>query len=975
MKKTILSFLLIFNLSLFSQDYFQQEVNHKIDVFLNDVNHTLIAQQTIEYTNNSPNDLDVLWFHIWPNAYKNNSTALVKHELDNGNTELWYAEEDERGYISDLNFTINGKKVEWKFHPDHIDICKLILNKPIRAGESITIKTPFKVKIPNAKFSRLGHVEQSYMITQWYPKPAVYDQDGWHIMTYLSQGEFYSEFGSFNVSITLPMNYTIGSTGDLQNIEEKIRLDSIEKLLKKKIEFNSDMSFPKSDDNTKTLHFNQENVHDFAWFADKRYHVLKGSVKLPFSEKIVDLYTMFTNNEAHLWKESIEYMRDAVYYYSLWNGDYPYNHCTAVDGTIAAGGGMEYPNVTVIGESGNSRALETVIMHEVGHNWFYGILGNNERDHAWMDEGINSYYEHRYMRTKYPNQKIIDNIPKSLAKIFDLEEVTDKNIMGELLYFINASTAKDQPINLNSKDYTPLNYGGIVYMKTAVCFEYLSSYLGQELFDECMKEYFETWKYKHPKPKDLQKIFEDKTSKDLSWFFNNMITTTNQLDYSISKIEKEPTELHITLKNNGSIPGPLIINGVTDGKISDEIWVDGFKNSKKITFLNDEFDHIRIDYFGVMPEVNRNNNIIRTKGLFKQCEPLKLQLIGSLYHPEKTQIFYHPQLTWNKYNKYSVGLSIYNTFIPKGDFSFKLSPMYSFGTETLVGRGNFAMTKYSHSSIFSKIKLFFDIEQFNYNSEYTYQKINPGLDLILNNKNLRSKKESSLNINYNFIFKDGISRELDSGFEPGIHHIEENKKFINLNYSFRNDRTINPYNYNFNIENAKDFVKYNLEFNYTYQINKNKKLNTRLYTGISKINAGHDKYSLQMSAWNGSMDYSFSEKTFSRENLGDLSKQIFVREGGLKHRTDIVSDNLLMSLSTNYNIYKFLNIYSEFGYANKNDFTASKIAFGSGCLLKLNGIQIFLPIITENGIFNNQRFDESFRISINKEINFNKLIF
>ena len=235
MKKPILSFLLIFNLSLFSQDYFQQEVNHKIDVVLNDVNHTLIAQQTIEYTNNSPNDLDILWFHIWPNAYKNNSTKLAKHELDNGNTELWYAEEDERGYISDLNFTINGKRVEWKFHPDHIDICKLILNKPIRAGESITIKTPFKVKIPNAKFSRLGHVEQSYMITQWYPKPAVYDQDGWHIMPYLSQGEFYSEYGSFNVSITLPMNYTVGSTGDLQNKEEKIRLDSLAKITKKKI--------------------------------------------------------------------------------------------------------------------------------------------------------------------------------------------------------------------------------------------------------------------------------------------------------------------------------------------------------------------------------------------------------------------------------------------------------------------------------------------------------------------------------------------------------------------------------------------------------------------------------------------------------------------------------------------------------------------------------------------------------------------
>ena len=245
------------------------------------------------------------------NAYKNNSTALAKHELDGGNKELWNAPEEERGYITDLNFTINGKKVDWRYHPEHIDICKLILNKPIKAGETVVIKTPFKVKIPNAKFSRLGHVGQSYMITQWYPKPAVYDNEGWHTMPYLSQGEFYSEFGNYNVSITLPLNYTVGSTGDLQNKGEKIRLDELSNITDTITKFSSDMSFPQSDKRTKTIRFVQENIHDFGWFAEKRYHVLKGSVELPYSGRIVDLYTMFTNNEAHLWKESIEYMRDA----------------------------------------------------------------------------------------------------------------------------------------------------------------------------------------------------------------------------------------------------------------------------------------------------------------------------------------------------------------------------------------------------------------------------------------------------------------------------------------------------------------------------------------------------------------------------------------------------------------------------------------------------------------------------------------
>ena len=274
-KKLTLSLLIILSVNLSAQKYFQQEVNYNISVELNDKNHTLIAEEIIEYTNNSPDDLDFLWFHIWPNAYKDNSTALAKHELESGNTDLYYATEEDRGYITDLNFTINGKKVDLKYHPEHIDICKLILNKPIKAGETITIKTPFKVKIPDARFSRLGHVDQSYMITQWYPKPAVYDKDGWHIMPYLSQGEFYSEFGSFDVSITLPRNYTVGATGDLQNKGEHVRLDELAEITDTITRFGSDMSFPDSDKKTKTIRFTQEKVHDFGWFADKRYHVLK----------------------------------------------------------------------------------------------------------------------------------------------------------------------------------------------------------------------------------------------------------------------------------------------------------------------------------------------------------------------------------------------------------------------------------------------------------------------------------------------------------------------------------------------------------------------------------------------------------------------------------------------------------------------------------------------------------------------------
>ncbi len=335
-----------------------------------------------------------------------------------GSTRFHYSKDEDKGYIDSLDFSINGYSTNWEFHPDWIDVIKVHLLNPLFPGDSIIIETPFFVKLPKI-FSRLGHTGRHYEITQWYPKPAVYDASGWHPMPYLNMGEFYSEFGSFDVSITLPKQYRIMATGDLINSDNELQwLDSLallgdsllmldKKSFKKKIKFlkkNKKTSFKKADDDKltksipkyKTIRFRQDNVHDFAWFADPNWIVNKGELWLQDSSKKVALWSMYLPKNARTWKRSIEYLHDAGYWYSTFYGDYPYNQITAVDGDMSAGGGMEYPNITVISRSDSEDLLEYVIMHEVGHNWFYGILGNNERDFTWMDEGLNEYSNIRY---------------------------------------------------------------------------------------------------------------------------------------------------------------------------------------------------------------------------------------------------------------------------------------------------------------------------------------------------------------------------------------------------------------------------------------------------------------------------------------------------------------------------------------------------------------------------------------------------
>jgi len=953
MKNIFLALLFLLSINLSAQDYFQQEVNYTINVELDDKNHTLEGIVDIEYTNNSPNDLRSIWFHLWPNAYKNNSTALCKQKTENGNTSLYYASEAERGYIDGINFKVDGKIVRWDYDNEHIDICKLILNKPLVAGNSIRISTPFFVKIPDAKFSRLGHVKQSYMITQWYPKPAVYDKDGWHPMPYLDQGEFYSEFGSFDVSITLPSNYTVGATGDLHNKKELTRLNKIAQVTDTITRFSDDLSFPPSDLTKKTLRYTQNNIHDFGWFADKRFHVLKGEVEVPNTNKKVTIWTMFTNNEGNLWKNSIEYMHDALYYYSLWNGDYPYKQCTAVDGTISAGGGMEYPNVTVIGESGSDYLLEEVIMHEVGHNWFYGMLASNERDHPWMDEGLNSHNEIRYMRTKYPDYNIfVEELPSIISKTLNLDEYNHKQTMGELMYMMNAWTAKDQPIELHSEQYTEMNYGGIVYSKTAIVFDYLMAYLGEDLYDRCMKKYFERWQYKHPQPKDLRVVFEEITGKNLDWFFEDVIKTTKQLDYSIIGIKKETKDLLITLENTGDILGPVVISGVKNGESMSPLWIDGFEGKKTFRYFNGDYDYICIDYYGNMPETNRNNNIIRVKGILKKIEPIRLQIIGSMYHPEKTQIFFHPMMNYNIYNKHSFGLKIYNHFIPKGGLSYKLTPLYSSKTKDLTGEINIAYTKYSHTSRAHKFTISIDAKRYLYDYDKEYSRIMPELKITFKKPSIRNKKDNYLSASYIYLDKEN-----------------ERLGFINGRYTYSNARTFNPYSLHATIEKGDEYNKAQIRMNLRKDINQKRKLNVRAYLGF--VNTSNDKYKLRMSAWNGSNDYMFSERVFSRENSSNhkipYQQQLFIREGGLKHFTNdsLNSNQFLASTYIDYNLFRPLKLYTELGTNGTN------FAYGSGLVLGANvnggfnlGMQLYFPLITEEGVVDSKNYSEVLRFNI-----------
>lgn len=858
-----------------SQESFQQEVNYEIHVTLNDKRHELNAYESIRYINKSADTLQLLYFHLWPNGYSGNNTALARELLHSKGKEKLFDDPELNGTIDSLDFKINDRQVEWSLLSDQPDICKLLLNNPLAPGDTLRITTPFRVRIPKGVTSRLGHIGESYQISQWYPKPAVYDKEGWHQMPYLDQGEFYSEFGNFDVSITLPKNYTVGATGNLQNELETERLNRLAAdTIWKNYKGTRESYFPPSSKQMKTLRYTQSQVHDFAWFADKRFHVLKGSVRLPESDREVTTWAMFTDQQANLWEHALSYVNNSINYYSKLIGDYPYNSFTAVQSALNAGVGMEYPGITVIGLADDAYSLAEVITHEIAHSWFYSALGSNERRYPYLDESITNAYTGRYMNDQYPDKKLWETYLKKRkqAKFFHIEDMPVQRVQ-ELEWLIQARTNLEQPINLAATDYTTMNYGIILYNKAATGFNFLREYLGDSLFDASMQNYYQKWKFRHPQPDDLQSSFESHTDKDLKWFFNDFIRTNKRLDYKIVRFENQ----QLLVQNNGELVSPLVIAGMIGDSICFQKWVDGFEGQKWIELPEGNYSEIKIDPRHITPELFRLNNNIKREGFFPRADPLRAQLIFTIEDLDKRTVMYIPAINWNKENGLMIGMVFHNGFLISKPVEYYVMPFYSLNNSKLAGYGKITYNISPYEHFIRRAAISLEATKFGAPDNQDYHKIKTGLNLYFRNKNLRNPFQHQAS---------GAYTAASDLFQIELPEKATMNSYVQFGYLLEKKTLINPFSLRTSLEAHHSYQKTSVEVNYKYSyIGKNQGLDIRLFAGTMLKNTSTVPfYSFSASGRSGREDYLYQgtfPNRFSVFPTSFWSRQMSLSEGGL----------------------------------------------------------------------------------------------
>ncbi len=978
------------------QTYFQQEVNYKMNVVLNDKDHSLKAEQEIQYINNSNTSLDFIYFHLWPNAYKDHSTALAKQLLDLKRTEFYYSKPEDRGYIDSLDFKVNGSPVKVEFDPQNKDICKILLNVPLRSLDTIKITTPFYVKIPSARFSRMGHSGQAYYITQWYPKPAVYDKDGWHPMPYLDQGEFYSEFGSFDVSITLPQNYILAATGD--RIDADAEEDFLNQKVIKTLEkidrglYEGDMSFPPSSPKNKTVRFKQYRVHDFAWFADKRFNVLHDQIKLPNTEKIVDTWTFFTNKNFRLWKDALDYVNESTLFYSYMVGDYPYNNISAVDGVLMAGGGMEYPNITVIGDVGDPLTLDVTITHEVGHNWFYGILGSNEREFPALDEGLNSYYEMTYVKAKYPERKLgelvgVDSTNRLLG-LNRYEYWREK----EISYMMSARSNIHQPLNTPAAELSSYNYGAIIYSKMAVVLDYLHDYMGDDAFNKAMQFYYENYKFKHPKPSDLLQTLQYFSGVDLGWLNKHLFSTNDKIDYSIRKVKRNDDGSYlIKVKNKAGTAVPFNVYGYKNGKVVGMAWYNGSDSTRRVDFPPSDIDVFKIDGLDLMPDVNRRNNSMRTHGLFKHAKPLQFNFITKLPDPSKNQVNYFPIAGYNLYNGFMLGGVLHNYSIYEKKVEFSLAPMYAFQSKTPVGFAEINLNLFPRS-VFRKVTIGANAKSFSKaiyqtvnfagsTSDYyiNYLRISPNMQFELQQKDRTKSVKQTISVTHHLLFNEQLNYSMSQFAQESYYYKDHSlNQLLALNFTYKNSRIIHPFSFQMNLHYDNFMAKMFGEYKQKITVSRKKDMEIRVFAGTFLQGNDQQKgaYRFRMSGFNGYHDYLYETNYLGRNEFDGLSfGQFTENDGAFKVWTPLgQSSTYLISMNIKSpQIWKLpIRVFADIGTADVSSMNKETVLWAAGVNLNIvkDYIDVYLPLLYSNDIketltLNNKSFLNTVRFTFN----------
>ena len=517
-----LFFALVFTLSINGQNSWQQNANYKIYIDIDVNKNTFKGSQEVLYTNNSPDTLNKVFFHLYFNAFRPESD--MSERLNNGDDNnrrfdinIKDLEPHEYGQLKVNNLKQDGLNID-SFVSD--TILEVTLTNPILPGESSLFTMNFNGQIPITirRAGRDSPMGVKYSMAQWYPKISEYDYEGWNTAPYTGR-EFHGVWGDFDVTIKIDKDFIVAASGYIQETDPN----------------NNKLGYLSG--KKRVWNFKAPKVHDFTWAADSEYihDIYPGpnGVKLNFYYK----------NDPKIianWKTLQPVTAELMDFFNNYIGEYPYKQYSVVQG---GDGGMEYSMLTLLNYGEELIPLISVTSHELAHAWFQGVLATNEMNHAWMDEGSASYF---------------GELAESHVFNIDFHPIFTEGPYQD--YISLATSGQEMPLATNANRFKfNRAYEDAAYDKGFVFLSQLNYIIGEKAFEKTIKNYFDKYKFTHPLPNDLRRVAEQSSGILLNWYLTDWTQTTNQIDYAIKNVESRKKKSVITLERIGLMPMPLEI--------------------------------------------------------------------------------------------------------------------------------------------------------------------------------------------------------------------------------------------------------------------------------------------------------------------------------------------------------------------------------------------------------------------------------
>jgi hypothetical protein len=594
--------------------YWQNHADYDITASLDTATKTLRGQLTLRYTNNSPDTLRYIWMQTEQNAFKSNSLNSYIFPADS----RFGAKNFEGGDVLDHLDQLLAGPVKTTLPRraklvarDNETMTRVDLAEPLAPGKTATLDIGWHFLIPEHGADRMGRDGALYELAQWYPRMAVYDDvRGWNTEPYLGQGEFYLDYGDYNVAITVPAGYILAATGALQNGAEVLTPAEIARLARA-AKSDTTVRIITADElksgaararksGTMTWRFAAKNVRDAVWAGSPDFQWDASSYKGAMA------FAYYRPTAAFNWDDAADQARMSIMEYSERWFPYPWPQVSAVEGPIS---GMEYPMLAMEDVSRNKFELYNVVTHEIGHMWFPMIVGSNERVYMWMDEGFNTFINTFSEARRYPQNG--DQMARA----------ADERNQIELLMRVGA----DEPVNIGPDRINPNLLGYSAYVKPSVGLQLLrQEILGPVAFDDAFQTYVRRWAYKHPTPADFFRTMEDASGRRLDWFWREWFVENERFDQAVESVDTRQAgdTLQVRVVYGNHLRGVLPIRArftFTDGTTQDfnypaEVWsTNTSRYAREYAFVAKKLAKLELDPDHRLVDIERNNNVWTAK--------------------------------------------------------------------------------------------------------------------------------------------------------------------------------------------------------------------------------------------------------------------------------------------------------------------------------------------------------------------------